>query len=1137
MYEDTRISLLECGCKQIELGGTIYLLNDSVAVSRGGSCLVYHAIRKDAEKASRDRNVIIKEFYPFHKDSRNWRKEDGQLEIPDDLEEIAGKRTQFENAYDRFTELCNTGMDNNTVKPEIFASKNKAAYMVVEYSSGITLDAYMKQCGLFSFFEVMQNLAGVLGGLHGKGYLHMDVKPANILCLGTDPGHPERKTLTRLLDTDSFVSKKHFFEEIARNGLSGTRGYSAPEVVKLGENREDFTLKEEVLENGERVDVFSFGAVLYEYIFEGELPGAPYETCRSYEDLTIFLQKKYEDIPLKAVSLISELLKITLEEDPYERCASMPKIGDAISRILPLINPREVRVQENFVPNRHLFVGRQQQLEQLRTQMCSPCRGTRIVCITGVGGIGKSALARRYAEIYGEEYDIIAEVSADSAEKAITGIHIHNWEMDNETPETTAEKCRKKLADLSLKFRTLILVHDYDVFSDPSFKLWRALGNCSVILTSRYDQSGNGAPTIALHSRDLTAEQARNIFLGYYLQKVTDPVVRTKLTRMVNEEIKALDVLLSALNYHPLGIKLAARYLAAVPGEEQGPRQGIQQLEKELFSAGSAVNIPDNKDNIAPLQANVNGHLEVLFRKSLENGRLTGEERDTLRYMTLIPSAYGISTKRFRKWTGLEPVCLENLRQNGWLEYIPNWKDELEKEEHRGVYVMPLVIQEFFQKGVFSPYKTDEYRCFLEALLQAMRTVRCGKRAIWEHGEKCVQAFSGERTKEYLYLLMETGEAARYLVGKRDTAIKEKWDGYWQQCLSLCDDYPEDPLLRFQCYCRMVGRFPSEEDLPHLEKAQEVLFSVSRSTWDMEQVRSYILKCYHVYQEWQMQGRYYDALFPLVKLYQDYRDIKGRWQCEVLRDAARCYEETGYEKTAAWVRWLAMKCCFAYEDESPRYPLGIYSELLRNQSRFYLNRGRIERALSYCHRSIQAMLQMDEKYGKGVIWEGDYAYLGDLYVRKGDYIAAAHYHNKAMKEGHYDMVGWEPDRANLAMKISLDYEKWEDAQRGVTSWWEHARDICQKRFPEMEIQSKDDFLRAMEYTANEFFEIKSTHVIEERENNHRALTILEDRIELFRRIHGESKALAHEYRRLAAVYRQCGEEVKCRKYLRMARKL
>lgn len=119
---------------------------------------------------------------------------------------------------------------------------------------------------------------------------------------------------------------------------------------------------------------------------------------------------------------------------------------------------------------------------------------------------------------------------------------------------------------------------------------------------------------------------------------------------MANEEIKALDVLISALNYHPLGIKLAARYLAAVPGEEKGPRQGILQLEKKLFSAASAVNIPDNKDNIAPLQANIYVHLEVLFRKSLENGHLTGEARDTLRYMSLIPSAYGISTKRFRKW-------------------------------------------------------------------------------------------------------------------------------------------------------------------------------------------------------------------------------------------------------------------------------------------------------------------------------------------------------------------------------------------------------------------------------------------------------------------------------------------------------
>lgn len=1132
MYEDTRISLLGCGCKQIELGGTVYLLNDSVAVSRGGSCLVYHAIRKDAEKASRDRNVIIKEFYPFHKDSGNWRKEDGRLELPENLEEIAGKRTQFENSYDRITELCNTGMDNNTVKPEIFASKNKAAYMIVEYSSGITLDAYMKKCGLFAFFEVMRNLAGVLGMLHEKGYLHMDVKPSNILCLATNPEYPEHRALTRLLDTDSFISKANFFKEIAENGMSGTHGYSAPEVIELAEDLEDFTLKEEIRENGERADVFSFGAVLYEYIFDGELPGPPYEISRSYKDLQESLQKKYENIPLKAVSLISELLRFTLEEDPYERCESMPKIGEAISRILPLINPREVRVQENFVPNRDPLIGRKRQMTDLRTLMCRPNTGTRVVCITGIGGIGKSALAREYAKIYREEYDIIVEVSADSAVNAITGIHILNWEMDE---DTKAEQYVRKLANLSQKFRTLVLVHDYDVFSDPTFKMWSKLGNCSVILTSRYDQSGNGAPTVALHSKDLSAKQAREIFLSYYLQKVKDPVVQAELTRTINEETEALDALLSALNHHPLGIKLTARYLAAVPGEEQGPRQGILQLEKEMFSAVSAVKIPDNKDNIAPLQANVYGHLEVLLRKSLENGQLTEQDQDALRYMTLIPSSYGISTKRFRKWTGLEAVCLENLRQTGWLEYMPNQKDALEEEEHRGVYVMPLVIQEFLQKGVFSPYKTEKYSIYLDALI---RTMQEGNNwAIkWEYGEKCIRAFAGERTKEYLYLLMETATAYQRVPGFWDK-FEDKVIWYWVRSLELCKDYPEDPLLQFQRFCRMAGDYPSEEELPYLEAAREVLFSVPRSSWNKKDVLNYIQKCLYIYEKWQQLGRYDDLLRSLPKLFWNFRHIKGRWQHELLRDLAWVYEKTGSEKTAAWIRKIAMKFCLAYEDESPRYPLGTYSGLLFDQSRFYFDRGQIDKALSYCHRSIQVMLQLDEKYGKGVIWESQYAYLGDLYVRKGDYISAAHYHNKAMREGYYDVVGWELDRAVLAMNISLDYEKWDDAQKGVTSWWEHARDIYQERFPKMEIRSKEDFLQAMEWAANEAFERECTSEYETKSNKLEGLCILDDRIDLFRRIYGETKALAQEYRRLAMVYRQYGEEVKCRKYLRMARKL
>lgn len=71
---------------------------------------------------------------------------------------------------------------------------------------------------------------------------------------------------------------------------------------------------------------------------------------------------------------------------------------------------------------------------------------------------------------------------------------------------------------------------------------------------------------------------------------------------------------------------------------------------------------------------------KMFFVRQSKKGRLSADELEVLRFMTLVPAETGISVQRFEEWTGLskEKVqCLQLLRRKGWLEYDGEKEDVL----------------------------------------------------------------------------------------------------------------------------------------------------------------------------------------------------------------------------------------------------------------------------------------------------------------------------------------------------------------------------------------------------------------------------------------------------------------------------
>jgi serine/threonine protein kinase len=132
-------------------------------------------------------------------------------------------------------------------------------YIVMEYLEGRTLKEVLEQEGslpLERVMHVLEQIAGALDYAHKRGFVHRDVKPANIFV-----GEGDRVTLTDFGIAKAVSEAEH----LTRTGtLVGTPEYMSPEQAEGG-----------VVDH--RTDLYALGIVLYQMLtgrvpFKGNTP-------------------------------------------------------------------------------------------------------------------------------------------------------------------------------------------------------------------------------------------------------------------------------------------------------------------------------------------------------------------------------------------------------------------------------------------------------------------------------------------------------------------------------------------------------------------------------------------------------------------------------------------------------------------------------------------------------------------------------------------------------------------------------------------------------------------------------------------------------------------------------------------------
>ncbi len=187
-------------------------------------------------------------------------------------------------------------------------------FLVMEYVAGRTLEQYARGRRVTpgEAARLVISLARALAYAHGRGVVHGDVKPANVLI--------DENGEARLIDFGLARVDHAWRAAEGEAGLAGTVEYMPPEQAACGPP-------------GPRSDVFALGGVLY-FLLTGR---APYAGRTPAEVLSRAARCDWDRRPLETVPGAARLKAIcrrALESDPAERFSSAAALAEALERSL-----------------------------------------------------------------------------------------------------------------------------------------------------------------------------------------------------------------------------------------------------------------------------------------------------------------------------------------------------------------------------------------------------------------------------------------------------------------------------------------------------------------------------------------------------------------------------------------------------------------------------------------------------------------------------------------------------------------------------------------------------------------------------------------------------------------------------------
>lgn len=337
--------------------------------------------------------------------------------------------------------------------------------------------------------------------------------------------------------------------------------------------------------------------------------------------------------------------------EAYKRIkAALNELVERVSNIVYPNGQKELHIYLDTIihnPTCHI-IGRDKEILRIDEAF----QKDNIVCLSGIGGIGKSELSREFAKrYYKKKYDTIQFVDyrdnlmttistlvfANFNEKAF----VDNYNDDN-LPLNKALYKKKLELLLNCNEKNLIVIDGFDNVDDENANDLLTL-NCHVLITSR------GYFEVLDNYIDVSSFEDENDLLKLFASYCSD------IDLFDEEQLMLVKKIIALVGSHTLTIKLIAQLI-----ETNG--YPLNVIQEALINNNQEI--LDDKIKHGNVYMTLNGHLDRLFALS----NFDEEDKLIMANLSLIPAA-GILKYQFKKWSAKEDTMsrVSRLVEFGWI--------------------------------------------------------------------------------------------------------------------------------------------------------------------------------------------------------------------------------------------------------------------------------------------------------------------------------------------------------------------------------------------------------------------------------------------------------------------------------------
>lgn len=567
---------------------------------------------------------ILKEYFP--KSLKIDRDEEGRL-IFDNVEKFNNGKEKFIASGKRQNELRMIGdLTNETPYLQNIFEFNNTVYLDVIKHEGTTLDE-VSNLPLINKIKLCLSLCKLVNTYHNNGYLCLDLKPKNIFIL------KDKTELIHFIDFDSIEKKENI--KFGNNVHNYSLHWSAPE------QRNPFAYSK----ISEKSDIYALGEILFWCLFNRNSINKEQRlnSMYTYEDSIYYsdLQNKP-----KALKIFTELFKKTIRSSPNNR---FEKINDVIKLLIKLIQEleKETNIISSKISLNSFFVGREKELSEIQTKL----NDNDFLIVSGIGGIGKSEIVKKYLSNKSKNYDYIIYMNYHSSlETTISSdseLHISNISiLEDENYEQYAIRKLNILME-NITENSIFVIDNinlpFDKMNKNILSVIKRI-NCKKIFVTRCIEENYIQIRIEEIKEESSIYQLFNNYCSYE-----------------SDQKQYVKYLIEKFNYHTLLIELISKQINAM---HISPKEMCKKLINKNLSLNSNVEVSLLKDNIDTYD-NVYNHISQLYMIN----NIEYEKKDILFKLSLL-CPISVDIDKFLilyKYNQKIINDINNLIRHGWI--------------------------------------------------------------------------------------------------------------------------------------------------------------------------------------------------------------------------------------------------------------------------------------------------------------------------------------------------------------------------------------------------------------------------------------------------------------------------------------